>query len=152
MRVPFGDRNADGRSGRRCFVRPHEDVALQDGHMLDLHQLVAELGECLRIERELPANRAQGYAPMPLQEGARPLDGVEEAHAPYFRSLLASRSSARNVVASTKSVKRIVPVGAPAGGVDIVSVVYCVGGVRGKVRRVRHDQGRPATRKEISGT
>ena len=88
---------------------------------------------------------------MPLQEGARPLDDVEEAHVPYFRSMPASPSSARNVVASTKSVKRIVPVGAPAGGVDIVSVVYCGGGLRGKERRVRHDQGRPATRREISG-
>ena len=58
------------------------------------------------------------------------------------------------VVEPTKSAKRImaVPVGTPAGGVDIVSVVYCVGGLRGKVRRVRHDQGRPATRREISGT
>jgi len=84
---------------------------------------------------------------MPLQEGARPLDGVEEAHASCFRSLPASPSSARNVVASmkssTKSVKGIVWVGAPAGGVDIVSVVYCVGGLRGKVRREAPGSGPP---------
>ncbi len=83
-RVACGRRDAGGRSGTSLCPRPHENVALQASDALDLHQLLAQLGERLRVERELPSERAQGYAAMALQEVARPLDRLEEAHLASF--------------------------------------------------------------------
>jgi len=79
-RITLGRRDAGGRSGASLCLRPHEDVALHEGDALDLHQLLAELNERLRIERELPAEGAQGYAPMALEKRACAVNCLEEAH------------------------------------------------------------------------
>jgi hypothetical protein len=79
-RVGCGRRSAGGRNGTSLCARPHEDVALKDGDSLDLYQLVAELGERLRIEIELSAEGTQGYAPMALDEGACAVNCLEKAH------------------------------------------------------------------------
>ena len=73
-------RDAGGRSGASLCPRPHEDVAVHNGDALNLHQLLAELNERLRIERELSAEGAQGYAPMALEERACAVNCLEEAH------------------------------------------------------------------------
>ncbi len=79
-RVGCGRRDAGGRNGTSLCARPHEDVALKDGDALDLYQLVAELGERLRIEIELSAEGTQGYAPMALEERACAVNCLEKAH------------------------------------------------------------------------
>src|SRR5215470_1817287 len=66
--------------GKSLAAFPDEDIALHARDLLDLHQFIAELGECLGIEIELPAERTQGHAAMAFQEVARPLDRLEEAH------------------------------------------------------------------------
>src|SRR5262245_29374284 len=75
-----GRRDTGGKSGASLCMRPYVDLALHDGDALDLHQLLAELNERLRIERELSAQGAQGYAPMALEKPACALNCLEEAH------------------------------------------------------------------------
>jgi hypothetical protein len=79
-RVTLGWRDAGGRGGRNLCSCPHENVALQAGDALDLYQLLTQLGERLRIERELPAEGTQGYAPMALEERACAVNCLEKAH------------------------------------------------------------------------
>ena len=121
-RVALRRRDVGGRSGRTVFTRPDQDVALQGSDALDLHQLLAELGECLRIEIEFPAERAQRYPAMALQEGARPPDRLEEAHAPSSRSVRVTRDAQNRRsahLAWSRDGQRIAgmdPAGCPRGG------------------------------------
>ena len=84
--IHVGCRRAE--RGASFCPRPHEHVALQDGHALDRHQLLAQFGERLRIERQLPAEGAERHAPMAPEvdvcgrrSGARMLEGLHPGKA-----------------------------------------------------------------------
>jgi hypothetical protein len=59
---------------------PRQDLALERGHLLHVHELLDQLLEGLVVELELAPQGSEGQAPVPLQQRPRPLDRLDEAH------------------------------------------------------------------------
>jgi hypothetical protein len=84
----FGLRNLGDRPhlGLRCGragssgADPRQDLALERGHLLDIHQLLDELVQGLRVQPELALQRAEGDTAVLPEEALRARNGLEEAH------------------------------------------------------------------------